>query len=194
MPSSSVSRETPRQWVPSLDHWVTQWMSVVMSSAGSAVNCFQSHLVVSPVSVVMVNFQVAVLTGGVGPAWRTGNPRSRYWPGGSLGSSRLRPVKPRDTTLMRCLPPARSSVQLRSPVVGDAARGAGHRLLHRVGFRGGEGRARLIEVFLRVGPEPALPPLEAACDRVAGFLFVRGGVLRRRVVAAADVAALGAAA
>ncbi len=85
MPSSSVSSETPRQWVPSLDHWVTQWMSVVMSSAGSAVNCFQSHLVESPVSVVIVNFQVAVLTGGVGPAWRTGKPCSRYWPGGSFG-------------------------------------------------------------------------------------------------------------
>ena len=85
MPSSSVSRETPRQRVPSLDHWVTQWMSVVMSSAGSAVNCFQSHLVVSPVSVVTVNVQVAVLTGGVGPAWRTGKPCSRYWPGGSFG-------------------------------------------------------------------------------------------------------------
>ena len=60
MPSSSVSSETPRQCVPSLDHWVTQWMSVVMSSAGSAVNCCQSQpVVVSPVSVVIVNFQVA---------------------------------------------------------------------------------------------------------------------------------------
>src|SRR4030081_3750128 len=74
MPSSSVSRETPRQRVPSLDHWVTQWMSVVMSSAGSAVNCFQSHLVVSPVSVVIVNFQVAVLTGGGRARRKEGNP------------------------------------------------------------------------------------------------------------------------
>ena len=47
-------------------------MSVVTSSAGSAVNCFQSHLVDSPASVVIVNVQVAVLTGGVGPAWRIG--------------------------------------------------------------------------------------------------------------------------
>ena len=41
---------------------------------------------------------IPVLTGGVGPAWRTGNPCSRYCPGGSLGSSRPRPVKPRVTT------------------------------------------------------------------------------------------------
>src|SRR6202051_2652384 len=189
MPSNSVSSETPCQWVPSLDHWVTQWMSVVMSSAGSAVNCFQSHRVVSPVSVVIVNFQVAVLTGGVGPAWRTGNPRSRYWPGGSLGSSRLRPPKPRDTTLMRpprwrsesafadalCLlirSQARSCVELPPPVGGDAARRAWHRLLPRVALRAGELRACLVEVLFRVGPEPGLPRLEAADDRMAGLLGV----------------------
>src|SRR5580692_1211253 len=154
MPSSSVSRETPRQWVPSLDHWVTQWMSAVMSSAGSAVNCCQSQRVVPPVSVVTVKFQVAWLTCGVGPAWRTGNPRSRYWPGGSLGSSRLRPTKPRDTTLTG------SPVQLRSPVGGDAARRAGHGLLRGVALRAGQDRARLVEVLARVGPEPGLPRLE----------------------------------
>jgi len=38
-------------------------MSTVMSTGGSAVNCFQSQRRVSPVSVVMVNVQVAVLTG-----------------------------------------------------------------------------------------------------------------------------------
>ena len=97
---SSVSTETPRQCVPSLDHWVTQWMSVVMSSAGRAVNSCQFQVVLPPVSVVMVNVQVAVLTGGVGPAWSTGKPCSRYWPGGSLGSSRLRPVKPLVTVLI----------------------------------------------------------------------------------------------
>src|SRR5580692_404731 len=176
-PSSSVSRETPCQWVPSLDHWVTQWMSVVMSSSGSAVNCFQFQRVVPPVSVVTVNVQVARLTCGVGPAWRTGKPRSRYWPGGSLGSSRRRPVKPRVMTLMWC--PPRSSVELRPPVAGDAAARAGHRLLPRVVVRGGEGRAGLVEVLGLVGPEPGLPRLEAADDRVSGLLGVRGGVLRR---------------
>ena len=75
----------------SFDHWVTQWMSTVMSSDGSAVNCFQSQRRVSPVSVVIVNVQVAVRTDGVGPACRTGNPCSRYWPGGSLTSLCLRP-------------------------------------------------------------------------------------------------------
>src|SRR5215467_15695365 len=58
----------------------------------------------------------------------------------------------------------------------------------------GQIRAGLVEVLLQVGPEPALPRLEAADHRVAGFLGVRGGVLRRRGVAAADVPALGAAA
>src|ERR1700729_3693055 len=100
IPSSSVSTETPRQWVPSLDHWVTQWMSVVMSSAGRAVNCCQFHRVDSPVSVVTVNDHVAVLTGGGGPAWRTGKLCSRYWPGGRLGSLRLRPANPLVTVLI----------------------------------------------------------------------------------------------
>src|SRR5919106_3044552 len=34
MPSSSVSTETPSHRVPSLDHFVTQWMSTVGVSAG----------------------------------------------------------------------------------------------------------------------------------------------------------------
>src|SRR3984885_3555357 len=148
MPSSSVSSDTPRQWVPSLDHWVTQWMSVVTSSAGSAVNCFQSHLVDSPASVVIVNVQVAVLTGGVGPACRTGKPCSRYWPGGSLGLSPRRPVKPRVTTLT-----GGSRVQLASPVTRDAARGTGHRLLLGVVLRSLESRPGLVEALVRVGPE-----------------------------------------
>ena len=39
--ANRVSRETPRQAVPSFDQLVTQWMSVVTSSAGSARNCSQ---------------------------------------------------------------------------------------------------------------------------------------------------------
>jgi hypothetical protein len=40
--SSSVSSETPRQVVSSFDHFVTQWMSTVIRSLGSALNC--SHV------------------------------------------------------------------------------------------------------------------------------------------------------
>ena len=41
-PSSSVSTETPSQTVSSFDHLVTQWMSTVISSLGSARN--SSHV------------------------------------------------------------------------------------------------------------------------------------------------------
>src|SRR5918997_252579 len=43
-PSRRVSTETPSQVVPSFDHLVTQWMSVVISSGGSARNSSQVHL------------------------------------------------------------------------------------------------------------------------------------------------------
>src|SRR6185437_5677923 len=101
MPDSRVSSETPRQCVPSLDHFVTQWMFVVIASAGRAVNCRQSQRCDCPDSVTIVNCHVAVWTGGVGPADSTGKPVSRYWPGGSFSPpGRLRPEKPRDTTLI----------------------------------------------------------------------------------------------
>src|ERR1044072_5283772 len=41
MPSSNVSTDTPSQPVPSLDHEVTQWMSTVIDSLGSAWNSSQ---------------------------------------------------------------------------------------------------------------------------------------------------------
>src|ERR687886_543959 len=41
-PSKSVSTETPSHAVPSFDHDVTQWMSTVMLSCGSA--CSSSQL------------------------------------------------------------------------------------------------------------------------------------------------------
>src|ERR1700722_6244868 len=55
-----------------------------------------------------------------------------------------------------------------------------------------EGRPGLVEVLARERPEPVLPRFEAADHRVPGLLPVRRGVLGRRGVAAADVAALGA--
>ena len=54
MSASRASSETPRQVVPSFDQRVTQWMSTVCSSLGSAVNCAQFQLDRSPVSVVTV--------------------------------------------------------------------------------------------------------------------------------------------
>jgi hypothetical protein len=46
--SSSVSTETPRQAVPSFDHFVTQWMSTVGVSWGRARN--SSHVQVRAAS------------------------------------------------------------------------------------------------------------------------------------------------
>src|SRR5215510_1357192 len=43
-PASSVSTETPRQVVSSFDHLVTQWMSTVGVSLGSARSSFQLHV------------------------------------------------------------------------------------------------------------------------------------------------------
>src|SRR5262245_39006820 len=85
-------------------------------------------------------------------------------------------------------------MEVPAPVGGDPAVRAWHRLLPRVAVRAGQRRARLVEVLVRVRPEPGLPRLEAADDRVAGLLGVRGGVLGRRGVTAPDVAALSAAA
>src|SRR5664279_6436784 len=98
MPSSSVSSETPRHAVASFDHLVTQCRSTVMSAAGNARNCAQSQARLSPDSLTMRNSQVSRFTRGVGPAERTGKPRSRYCPGGNGGpGSRRRPKNPGDT-------------------------------------------------------------------------------------------------
>src|SRR5881392_1781860 len=67
--SMSVSTETPRQLVPSLDHLVTQWMSTVTSSAGRAWN--SSHVqwpAVAPDSSVIVKSHCSSDVNGVGPA------------------------------------------------------------------------------------------------------------------------------
>ena len=188
MPSSSVSTETPRQRVPSLDHWVTQWMSTVTSSAGSAVNCCQSQRVVSPASVVTVNDQVAVFTGGVGAGLQHGEAVLEVLAGRQLDAA----VAAAAAEAARI---PRSRVELASASrAGTRPAGPGTGWSSRVVLRAGELRAGLVEVLARVGPEPGLARLEAADHRVAGRLGVRGGVLGRRVVAAADVPALGAAA
>ena len=89
-----MSTETPFQRVSNFDHEVTQWMSTVGVSDGSARNCSQVQRASSPT----VKVHVPRSAWGVGPAESTGKSWVRYWPGGSrlpsAGSGRRRP-KPR---------------------------------------------------------------------------------------------------
>src|SRR5215813_2679814 len=129
MPASSVSRDTPRQWVPNLDHLVTQWMSTVGSSAGSAWKAVQSQRWTCPVSVVIRSSHLPVSTRGVGPADSTGKSVTRYCPGGSFSPvAPRRPEKPGDTMPMvgpLHYRPARPRARSLHPRVGVAAWGLG---------------------------------------------------------------------
>src|SRR6202012_3216569 len=79
------------------------------------------------------------------------------------------------------------------PVARHAPLGAGRALVGGVMLRRRQGRpvVHLVGVVVEV---PVLVRLEAADERVAGFLRVRSGVLGGGSVAAADVPALRAAA
>src|SRR5690606_40318991 len=80
-------------------------------------------------------------------------------------------------------------VAVRAPARRVPLRGAGDRVVERPvpGF----GQVGALQQLVRaVVPVPALARLEAADQRVAGRAEVRGRVLGRRRVAAADVAAL----
>src|SRR5215204_546658 len=97
--SSRVSTETPSQLVPSFDHLVTQWMSVVISSEGSSLNSSHAHLFSSSTSPTMEKSHSSSGVRGVGPAESTGNPSTRYCPGGrwvSCSCCLRRPRKPRE--------------------------------------------------------------------------------------------------
>src|SRR5215204_6159814 len=97
--SSNVSTETPSQVVPSFDHLVTQWMSLVISSEGKARNSSHDHVLGPSTSPSIVKSHSSRGVRGVGPAERTGKPSTRYWPGGirTSPSARLRrPRKPRE--------------------------------------------------------------------------------------------------
>src|SRR5215203_6557979 len=97
--SSRVSTETPSQLVPSFDHLVTQWMSVVISSEASARNSSQVHFLGSSTSPTIERSHSSREVRGVGPAESTGNPSTRYCPGGrwvSLSGCLRRPRKPRE--------------------------------------------------------------------------------------------------
>src|ERR671917_2148845 len=94
-PSSKVSTETPSQLVPSFDHLVTQWMSRVISSEGSARNSSHVHLFGSSTSPPTEKSHSSSGVRGVGPAERTGKPSTRYWPGGRRSSPSVCPRRPR---------------------------------------------------------------------------------------------------
>src|SRR5512133_2044517 len=99
MPSSSVSKEIPLQVVSSFVHFVTQWMSTVTVSDGSARNSSHDHDLGSSTAPAIVKLHSSSGVLGVGPADSTGNSVSTYWPGGTrVGSTPARrPRKPRDT-------------------------------------------------------------------------------------------------
>jgi len=64
--------------VSNFDHFVTQWMSFVIVSRGSAWNSSYDHERGSSISPPMAKLQEERSGRGVGPAERTGKPRSRY--------------------------------------------------------------------------------------------------------------------
>ncbi len=76
--ASSVSSETPCQLVPSLDQRVTQWMSTIGVSCGSAISSCHDHRCSLPFSAEITNSQVSSDTRGVGPAESTGKSSVRY--------------------------------------------------------------------------------------------------------------------
>src|SRR5713226_1309139 len=98
-PSRIVSTETAFQRVSSLVHLVTQWMSLVTSSAGSARNSSQVHFLGSSISPSTTNVHSGKPTRGVGPAERTGKSFTTYCPGGTrelLAVSLRLPRNPRE--------------------------------------------------------------------------------------------------
>jgi len=59
-------------------HQQPQWMSTVTSSAGSATNSSHVHRRVSATAPWIENVHSSSRVRGVGPADRTGKPRSQY--------------------------------------------------------------------------------------------------------------------
>src|SRR5258708_15317500 len=103
MPSSRVSTDTLLHFVSSFDHLVTQWMSTVISSCGSAWNCSHVQLRGWSISPSMVSIQRSSGMRGVGPAESTGKSLTTCWPGGTraaLTSVRRLPLNPREMKAM----------------------------------------------------------------------------------------------
>src|SRR4051794_33280120 len=89
----------PVQVVPSLLHFVTQWMSTVNVSGPSTSISSQVQETGSSPRPSIVSVQPAVLVRGVGPAESTGKSGTTDCPGGTRPSSeglRGRPLKPRE--------------------------------------------------------------------------------------------------
>src|SRR3954468_13088803 len=88
---------TPVHVVSSLDHFVTQWMSTVNVSDGSARNSFHVHRRAASTAPSIVRLHCSSDVRGVGPAERTGKSSVRYCPGGirdgsaSTGPRRWKP-------------------------------------------------------------------------------------------------------
>src|SRR5258708_20928613 len=100
-PSRIVSTETPFQRVSSLVHWVTQWVSLVTSSAGSLRNSSQVHFLGSSISPSTTNVHSGKATRGVGPAERTGKSFTTYCPGGTRELLAVSLRLPRDPPQMK---------------------------------------------------------------------------------------------
>src|SRR5437899_6166482 len=102
-PSSRVSIDTPFHVVSNLDHFVTQWMSVVTVSDGRARNSVQVQRFGSSISPSIEKLHWSRDTLGVGPADSTGKSFTTYCPGGSREDdtlSRRLPRNPRETKPM----------------------------------------------------------------------------------------------
>src|SRR5260370_38772548 len=98
-PSRIVSTDTPFHRVSSLVHLVTQWMSLVTSSAGSLRNSSQVHFLGWSISPSTTNVHSDSATRGVGPADKTGKSFTTYCPGGTrelLAVSLRLPRNPRE--------------------------------------------------------------------------------------------------
>src|SRR4051794_4757102 len=93
-----VSSDTPVHVVPSFDHFVTQWMSVVTVSDGSSRNSSHGQDTGSATAPLIVKLHSSRGVRGVGPADRTGKSLTTYWPGGTRSGSTCgrRPRKPRE--------------------------------------------------------------------------------------------------
>src|SRR3954447_7833639 len=72
VPSSSASTDTPVHVVSNFDHFVTQWMSTVTVSLGSARSCFHVQVAPWPTAPPTEKLHSAGGVCGVGPADRTG--------------------------------------------------------------------------------------------------------------------------
>src|SRR3954453_10690112 len=90
--------ETPVQVVPSLDHLVTQWMSTVNVSDGSALNSAHGHDTGLSTAPLIKKLHSSSGVCGVGPADSTGKSRTTCCPGGTRAGSKSsrRPWKPRE--------------------------------------------------------------------------------------------------